>query len=94
MAALSEKIPVPSSILMLETLAARIVIIHELGFHSSSFEGDLELAINALHHSNLMHSSIGHLVNDTVLCKLITEFLILSCFSARQLCSTCLNQES
>lgn len=69
MAVLSEQIPMPSSVLMLETLAARraVLFIHELGFNSSSFEGDSEvLSINALRHKNLMHSSIGHFVKDTL----------------------------
>lgn len=52
MAALSEQIPMPSSVLMLETLAARraVLFIHELGFNSSSFECDSEVSINALRH--------------------------------------------
>lgn len=67
LAALSGKIPIPSSVLMVETLAARraVLFIHELGMHSSSFENDLEVSINALRHNNLLHSAVGHIVQDT-----------------------------
>lgn len=67
MAALSEKIPMPSSVALLETLAARrdVLFVDELGFHRSSFEGDSETSINALQHHNLLQSSFGHTIKDT-----------------------------
>lgn len=96
MVALSGKIPMPSLLVKLETLAARgtVLFIHELGFHSSNFEGDSEVSINALRHKILLHSPISHLVEDTVSCKLIIEFLFLACFPARKCSSTCFNEES
>ena len=47
---LSEKIPKPSSVVMLELLVARraALFVQELGFHESIFEGDSEICINAL----------------------------------------------
>ena len=50
MTTLSKKIPKPSSIVMLESLAARKValFVQELNFHESIFEGDSEISINAL----------------------------------------------
>ena len=58
MAALSEKIPMPSSIVLLETLAARraILFIYELCFCGSIFEGDLAISINA--HKKLLQFSV------------------------------------
>lgn len=52
MAALSEKIPLPFFIVVLETLAAWIV----------AFERDSKIVINALRHGDMSRSSIGHLV--------------------------------
>lgn len=49
MASLSEKIPMPPSVLLLETVAARraVLFVLELGFRSSSFEGDSAISIKA-----------------------------------------------
>ena len=68
MVALSEKIPMPSLVVKLETLAAKgeVLFIHKLGFHISNFEGDSEVSINALRHKTLLHAPIGHLVEDTL----------------------------
>nr|POF08054.1 hypothetical protein CFP56_17778 [Quercus suber] len=41
-----------------------VIFIHELGIHSSNFEDDLEVSINALRHNNLLHSAVGHIVQD------------------------------
>lgn len=67
MADLSEKTPQLSLVSVLETLASRqaVLFILELGFHSSSFEGDPEVSINALQHNNILHSAFGLLVKDT-----------------------------
>ena len=50
LAALSEIIPLPSSIVALETIAARraILFVRELGFSGTIFEGDSEEAISAI----------------------------------------------
>lgn len=64
--ALSEIIPLPSSVVLVETLAARraILFIKELDLHSSIFEGDSAISINALRSNNLPQSSFGHIVKD------------------------------
>ena len=48
--ALSEVIPISSSMVTLKTIAARRVVqfIQELDLHSSVFEGDLEISIFAI----------------------------------------------
>ena len=53
---------------MVETLVARraVLFIRELGIHSSNFEDDLEVSINALRHNNLLHFAVGHIVQDTL----------------------------
>jgi len=57
MVALSEKIPMPSSIVLLETLAARraILFIYELRFCGSIFEGDSAISINATKSCCIFH---------------------------------------
>ncbi|XP_075659169.1 uncharacterized protein LOC142629060 [Castanea sativa] len=67
MAALAEKIPKPSSIEILEVLAARraVQFILELGFAHSIFEGDAEIIIKALAEGDCSVSSIGHITKDT-----------------------------
>lgn len=54
MATMFEKIPMPFSVVILETLAIKraIIFIHEIGFLKSSFEGDPKFSINALRHRN------------------------------------------
>ena len=66
MAALSEKIALPSSVETLELLAARraTVIAMELGLQQISFEGDAEGVIKALSQRDVTHSPVGHLVKD------------------------------
>ena len=51
---LAEKIPKPSLVFLLETLASRraMLFVHELGFCRSNFEGDSEILINALQLQN------------------------------------------
>ena len=45
MAALAKKIPMPFSVILLETLVARRVVlfVQELSFYTSIFEGDSEI---------------------------------------------------
>ena len=66
MAALSEKIALPTSVETLELLAARraTVFAMELGLQQISFEGDAEGVIKALSKRDVTHSLVGHLVKD------------------------------
>lgn len=67
MVALLEKIPLPSSAVVLEMLAARhaVLFVHEVGLHDSIMEGDSEIVINSLTKGYMIQSSFGHLVKDT-----------------------------
>ena len=55
LAAMSEIIPLPSSVVVLETLAARraVVFLKELDLHSSVFEGDSEKSISAIKNQSI-----------------------------------------
>ena len=66
MAALSEKIALPSSVETLELLVARRVVVFavELGLQQISFEGDANGVIKALSQRDVTHSPVGHLVKD------------------------------
>ena len=68
LATLSEIIPLPSSIVALETIAARLVVlfIRELGFSGTIFEGDSEMAISTIKKQSFQHPVVGHLVKDIV----------------------------
>ena len=68
LAALSEIIPLPSSIVALETIAARraVLFVRELGFSGTIFEGDFEEAISAIKKQSFKHPVVGHLVKDIV----------------------------
>ena len=63
MAALFEKIALPSSVETLELLATRkaAVFVVELGLQQISFEGDDEGVIKALSQKDVTHSPVGHL---------------------------------
>ena len=64
--ALFEKIPYPSSVVLVEVLATRRAaqFIVELGISQSVFEGDSEVVCKALKATNMGHSSIGQFVKD------------------------------
>ena len=68
MASLAEKFLKPSSVETVELLAARrvIILVQELGFENSIFEGDSKTIINSLQNSDQLKSFIGHLVPDTL----------------------------
>jgi len=68
MVAFSEKIQKPQSIVALKMLAAKraALFARECGIQQSSFEGDFEFVINSLRHGELLHSSIGYLLKDTM----------------------------
>ena len=64
MTALFEIIPMPSSAVILETLAARrsiLFLLEILDLHSSIFEGDFGIFINDIRSGKLSHSSCSHI---------------------------------
>ena len=75
MASLSEKIQKPSSVVTLEMLAARRVLLftQEFGIGKSIFEGDLEIVINALQRGDMFNFAFGHLIKDNM--SFINSFL-------------------
>ena len=56
LAALSQKIPLPTSVEIVEVIAARRALIFalELGFESVMVEGDFEIIINAIREKTLI----------------------------------------
>ena len=66
MAALSEIIPCPSSVLALETVTARRAVhfLQELNLRGSILEGDLETSISAIKKQCFHHPDVGHLIKD------------------------------
>ena len=66
MAAMAKKIHHPTSVEILEFLAARraVLFASELGFLQIIFEGDLEVTIRALQEENSAISSVGHIIKD------------------------------
>ena len=57
-----------SSVETVELLAARwaVILVQELDFENSIFEGESEIVINPLQNNDRLESSIGHLVQDTL----------------------------
>ena len=68
LATLSEIIPLPSSIVALETIAARRAVrfVRELGFSGTILEGDSREVISAIKKQSFQHPVVGHLVKDIV----------------------------
>ena len=68
LATLSEIIPLPSSIVALEAIAARraVLFVRELGFSGTILEGDSREAILAIKKQSFQHPVVGHLVKDIV----------------------------
>ena len=68
--ALAEKIKKPHNVDCLEMLATRRVVrfAHEIGLQQCHFEGDSEGIIKALVTRDMLSSSYGHLVRDTLCC--------------------------
>nr|POF04761.1 putative ribonuclease h protein [Quercus suber] len=66
MAALTQQIPLPASVKMVEVLVARRALwfAKELGFHSLIVKGDLEIIINSINGDNMAHSEFGHILQD------------------------------
>ncbi|KAK9985759.1 hypothetical protein SO802_030710 [Lithocarpus litseifolius] len=66
MAAFTQPIPLPTSVEMVEVLAARgaLCFAKDLGFNKICVEGDSEIIIKALNHGGLSSSSFGHIIKD------------------------------
>ncbi|XP_075658691.1 uncharacterized protein LOC142628489 [Castanea sativa] len=66
LAALSQKIPLPTSVEIVEVIAARraLVFAKELGFERMLIEGDSELTIKAIKEKSLLSSDLGHILKD------------------------------
>ena len=64
MGSLAEKIEMPSTVEVLEALAARraMIFMEELGLRQAIFEGDSELVVKALEGDVSVQSSIRHIV--------------------------------
>ena len=82
MGSLVEKIDMPSTVEVLEAMAARraMLFMEELGLSHAVFEGDSELAVKALVGHCPGRSSISHIIKD---CKCFKGFVpnlfFLSC---------------
>ena len=78
MASLSEVIPLPSTVIEVETLAARraVEFALELGFDNIVLEGDSEILIKLLNSCSRSLSPFGHIINDIIF--LASRF---ACFS-------------
>ncbi|KAK9987412.1 hypothetical protein SO802_032363 [Lithocarpus litseifolius] len=68
MASLLEKIPNPSSTVLLELLAARRVALFmsEVGLDNSILEGDSDVIVNALNKGDLFNTTLGYLLKDAL----------------------------
>nr|POE85249.1 putative ribonuclease h protein [Quercus suber] len=66
LAALSQEIPLPTSVETLEVIAARraLLFAKELGFEREMIEGDSEIIINAIREQTLLASDLGHILED------------------------------
>ena len=69
LAALFEIIPLPSSIVVLETIAAQraVTFLQEPSLGSSIFEGDFETLILAIKNQCFHHPLVGHLIKDIIM---------------------------
>ena len=73
--AMTQQIPLPASVEMVEVLAARRALwfAMELGFDRLVVEGDSEVIINSIKEGNMSHSAFGHILQDiTSLCSLFS----------------------
>ncbi|XP_075658667.1 uncharacterized protein LOC142628446 [Castanea sativa] len=64
LAAMTERILIPDSVVVLETLAARraVQFALEVGFLNAVFEGDSETSIKAIQHQAFLYCPVGHIV--------------------------------
>ena len=77
MASLTQKLPMPSSVIEVEVLAARraLELALELGFDNIILEGDSEILLKALKNGASRLAHYGHLTSDIFF--LISHFLTL-----------------
>ncbi|KAK9992866.1 hypothetical protein SO802_022569 [Lithocarpus litseifolius] len=66
MAALTQIIPLPASVEIVEVLAARraLIFAKELGFDHVILEGDFEIAIRAVKSEDYFAATFGHIITD------------------------------
>ncbi|KAL0000104.1 hypothetical protein SO802_019706 [Lithocarpus litseifolius] len=66
MVALTQVIPLPTSVEIVEVLAARraLIFASELGFDQVILEGDSEIAIRAMNSEDYSAASFGHIISD------------------------------
>ena len=66
LAALTQQIPKPTSVEMVEVLAVRraLLFAKELGFQSLIVEGDSEVIINLINGGNMTQFEFGHILQD------------------------------
>ena len=86
MATLSQQIPLPTSVEMVEVLAARraLLFARELGFESLVDEGDSEIIIKAINGGGTMLlSEFGHILHD--IHSLVSSFQSVSFQHVRRL---------
>ena len=76
-AALSEIVPMPSSVVVLETLAARRAVhfVQELDLHSSTFKGSLEILITAIYETVMYLNHLAVILLKTFCLQLILSKL-------------------
>nr|POE78215.1 hypothetical protein CFP56_62013 [Quercus suber] len=66
--ALAERIPLPSSVAMVEALACRRAVLFamELSVFDATFEGDAEIVYKALREGDSNHPEFGLIINDSL----------------------------
>lgn len=66
--ALAERIPLPSSVAMVEALACRRAVLFamELSVFDATFEGDAEIVYKALREGDANHPEFGLIINDSL----------------------------
>lgn len=91
LAALSEKIPYPGSVVLVDLAARRAVqFIMELGISQSVFEGDSEIVYMALKVAGVGQSSIGRFVKDIMtIAGSLQTFSFSHTRVVGKLCSSC-----
>ena len=89
MASLSQKIPLPFTIIEVEALAARraVEFVAELGLDRIVLEGDSEILVNTLQHGCRSLAQLGHLAADLqhIASQSFTDYFFSH---VRRLCNT------
>ena len=88
MVSMSQQIPVPSTAIEVEALAAwcAMELALETGLNKGVLEGDSQILINALNTNSHSLSQFGHIVND--IWYLASHFSIISYSHVRRYCNT------